>query len=58
MKIKLVKEDYVLDQFEIQETKLTEIYEMLRKSYIGRIISYSEEELTFRVFRVFGEEEE
>ena len=51
MKIKLVKEDYILDQFEIQETKLTEIYEILRKSYIGRIISYNEEELTFRVFK-------
>ena len=58
MKIKLVKEDYIFDQFEIQENSITEIYEILRKSYIGRIISYNEEELTFRIFRVFGEEVE
>lgn len=51
MKIKLVKEDYVLDQFEIQEESIVEIYEMLRKSYIGRIISYNENELVFRVFK-------
>ncbi len=51
MKIKLVKEDYILDQFEIQEKNITEIYEILRKSYIGRIISYNEEELTFRIFK-------
>ena len=51
MKIKLVKEDYIFDQFEIQENSITEIYEILRKSYIGRIISYNENELVFRIFR-------
>ena len=51
MKIKLVKEDYIFDQFEIQENSITEIYEILRKSYIGRIISYNEEELEFRIFK-------
>ena len=51
MKIKLIKEDYILDQFEIQEDSITKIYEVLRKQYIGRIISYDEEELTFRVFK-------
>ena len=51
MKIKLIKEDYILDQFEIQEESITKIYEVLRKQYIGRIISYNEEELTFRVFK-------
>ena len=51
MKIKLIKEDYILDQFEIQEESITKIYEVLRKQYIGRIISYDEEELTFRVFK-------
>ena len=51
MKIKLIKEDYILDQFEIQEESITKIYEVLRKQYIGRIISYNEEELEFRVFK-------
>ena len=51
MKIKLIKEDYILDQFEIQEESITKIYEVLRKQYIGRIISYDDEELTFRVFK-------
>ena len=39
MKIKLIKEDYIFDQFEIQEESITKIYEVLRKQYILVMLS-------------------
>lgn len=51
MKIKLVKHDFVYDQFEIRASNLVEAYEILRKRYVGRIIEYTENLLIFRVFK-------
>lgn len=51
MKVKLVKYEYIYDQFEIRANSVVEAYEILRKRYIGRIVDYKENEITFRVFK-------